>query len=190
MNLWGCSRKKILISPADQLRLAVSLFVYIIVYSIILGFMIFYPLYNMLEASTTIEEQALISGIVLYLHKRVWLGLFIVAVLGAVNTVISTHKFVGPMYRFQLMVKELIGGNYVARVRIRKRDRFREMEKLLNGLADGLELEKSRNQQFYADIKTRLETVSAMLEAEGAQYPDDVKRHIQDIVRELNTKRR
>lgn len=190
MDLWGCSRKKILISPADQIRLAVSLFVYIILYSIILGFMIFYPLYNMLEAAVTIEEQALISGIVLYLHKRVWLGLFIVAVLGAVNTIISTHKFVGPMYRFQLMVKGLIGGNYGARVRIRKHDRFRDMEKLLNDLAGGLELDKSRDQQFYDDIKTRLETVSAMLEAEGAEYPDDVKRHIQDIVRELNTKRR
>ena len=41
------------------------------------------------------------------------------------------------MYRFQLMVKELIGGNYGARVRM-KADRFKDMEKLLNDLADGL----------------------------------------------------
>lgn len=190
MSLWGCTRRKILINPAEQIRLGLNLFVYIAIYSIIFGFIIFYPLYTYMNSALTIDEGAVISRVVLYLHQRVWVGLFIVAALAGIHTIFSSHKMVGPMYRFQLMVKELIHGNYGLRIKIRKRDRFKEMEVLLNTLADELELGRNRDKQLYDDIKTRLETMSAMLEAEGAEYPGDVKRLSQEIIRELGSRRR
>ncbi|MBI5641904.1 MAG: hypothetical protein HY954_00350 [Deltaproteobacteria bacterium] len=184
------SRKKIIVKPAFQLRLALTLFLYIIIYSIILGFIIFYPLYSELSATKEIEEQVRISAIVLFLHKRIWLGLFIVAVLGGIHTIISSHRVAGPMYRFEKAVKGLIDGNYGQRIKIRKRDEFKEMETLLNGLSEALLLNRNRDAQFYDDIKNRLETISAMLDAEGAHYPEDVKMLIRSIVNEVNSRGR
>ncbi|MBI4948802.1 MAG: hypothetical protein HY955_01505 [Deltaproteobacteria bacterium] len=181
------TRKKIIINPY-QIRLAMSLFIYIIVYSIILGFIIFYPLYQDLNYATGLEEQTRISATVLYLHKRVWIGLFVAAVLAAVHAIFSSHKVVGPVYRFEIALKDLIAGNYSSRVRIRKDDEFKEMEGLLNELSAALELKRNRDAQSFEDTKNRLETVQAMLDAEGARYPEDVKLHIRSIITGLNSR--
>lgn len=188
MDLRPFARKKIIIKPAYQIKLAVTFFVYIAIYSLILGFIIFYPLYQDLNAATSLEEQTMLSSMVLYLHKRVWAGFLLVAVLAGVHALFSSHKLVGPMYRFEKMAQELIRGNYGMRIKIRKGDEFKEMEGYLNRLAEGLDLTKTRNAQFYADTKIRLETIRAMLEAEGAEYPAEVKRLTHDLIQELNSR--
>ncbi len=182
------SRKKIIVKPEYQLKLALTFFIYIIIYSAVLGFIIFYPLYSALNSAATIEEQTLISSMVLFLHKRVWIGFIIVAGLAAVHAIFSSHRVVGPMYRFEKMVEALKGGDYRMRIRIRKRDEFKEMEGFLNELAQNLEMKENRNLQFYSDMRTRLETISAMLEAEGAEYPEDVRRLTQGLINELNVR--
>lgn len=186
----GYSRTKFIVKPSYQLKLALNLFIYIIAYSIILGFVIFYPLYSELNSTALgIDEQTRLSAMVLYLHKRVWIGLLLVAVLAAVHAIFSSHRVVGPMYRFEQIVDSLVRGDYSARIRIRKKDEFKDMEARLNELAGVLELKRTRDSQFYADMKTRLETISAMLEAEGAQYPEDVKRLMHSIISELSSQR-
>lgn len=181
------TRRKIIVNQY-QIRLAMSLFIYIIIYSVILGFIIFYPLYQDLNYATDLEEQTRISAIVLYLHKRVWIGLFVAAMLAGVHAIFSSHKVVGPMYRFEILLRDLLGGKYGSRIRIRKGDEFKEMEGLLNELSASLELDRNRAAQSFEDTKNRLETVQAMLDAEGAKYPEDVKLHIRSIITELNSR--
>lgn len=181
------SRKKVIVRPSYQIKLAITLFVYISVYSLILGFVIFYPLYTALGSSASMEEQAVISSIVLYLHKRIWVGLLAVAVLAGVHSIYSSHKVVGPAIRFRKILDELVRGNYTARIRIRKGDEFKELEVLLNELADTLERSKAKNTQSSADLTTRLEEVSAMLDAEGAHYPQDVRRILEGAITELKS---
>lgn len=182
------TRKKIMIKPQYQMRLAVRFSVSIILYSFILGVVIFYPLYQDLNAAATIEEQTLISSIVLYLHKSFWPGFILVALLAGLQAILSSHRLVGPMYRFEKMVQGLISGNYSLRIKIRKRDEFKEMEGFLNRLAGTLEEAKTRDNQFYHDARIKLETIKAMLEAEGAEYPADVKRLAQELIYELDAR--
>lgn len=188
MDFKNFTRKTIMVKPEYQLRLAFRYSISIILYSFILGFVIFYPLYQDLNAASTIEEQALISSIVLYLHKSFWPGFILVALLGGLQAVISSHRLVGPMYRFEKMVQELVSGNYGLRIKIRKRDEFKEMEGHLNKLAGTLEEAKTRDNQFYHDARIKLETIKAMLEAEGAEYPADVKRLAQELIYELDAR--
>ncbi|MBI5810609.1 MAG: methyl-accepting chemotaxis protein [Deltaproteobacteria bacterium] len=131
-------RRKYLIKPGFQIKHAITIFINIVIFSIILGFIIFYPLYGDLYSASSLDEQARISAIVLYLHKRFWLGLLIVAILAGVNAIFSTHRVVGPVYRFEKTLEAIIGGDYSCRIRIRKRDEFREIEALLNRLAETL----------------------------------------------------
>ena len=188
MDFRHFTRKKIMVKPAYQMRLAIRFAVSIILYSFVLGFVIFYPLYQDLNAASTIEEQALISSVVLYLHKSFWPGFILVALLAGLQAVLSSHRLVGPMYRFEKMVGELISGNYSLRIKIRKRDEFKEMEGLLNRLAATLGEAKTRDNQFYHDARIKLETISAMLDAEGAEYPADVKRLAQELIYELDAR--
>jgi len=187
-NLRSFTRRKIMIRPAYQLRLAVTFFVSISVYSAILGLIMFYPLYQDMTLASTPEEQALISTVVLYLHRSFWPGFLLVALLAALQAILSSHRLVGPMYRFEKMVQELISGNYKMRIRIRKRDQFKEMEGYLNGLAGVLDVAKMRDDQFYHDARIKLETIDAMLDAEGAEYPSDVKRLARELISELDAR--
>ena len=50
-----------------------------------------------------------------------------------------THKMVGPMVAFRRQVQALIGGDYSARVKLRKRDAFQGLSDDLNELAECLE---------------------------------------------------
>ena len=184
------TRKKIMVKPEYQMRLALTFFASITVYSIILGVIIFYPLYQEMSMASTPEEQALISSVVLYLHKSFWPGLILVALLAAMQSILSSHRLVGPMYRFEQMVQELISGNYSLRIKIRKHDQFKEMEGFLNRLAENLEVTKTRDDQFYHDARIKIETIKAMLDAEGAEYPSDVKRLAQDLIFELDSRDR
>lgn len=182
---YKASRNKVIVKPGFQLKTALTLALYIIAYSLVLGAVIFYPLYRELNSALTVEDQANVSSMILYLHKRIWPGLFAVALLAGIQSIFSSQRIAGPMYRFEKMAGDLLRGNYGARIRTRKGDEFKEMTRLLNDLASDLDMTRTRHTQFSADMKTRLETVSAMLEAEGAAYPDDVKRIIQALVAEL-----
>lgn len=188
MGFLNFTRKSIMVKPQYQMRLAARFAVSIILYSFVLGFVIFYPLYQDLSAASTIEQQAFISSVVLYLHKSFWPGFILVALLAGLQAVLSSHRLVGPMYRFEKMVQEIISGNYGMRIKIRKKDEFKEMEGLLNRLAATLEEAKTRNNQFYHDARIKLETISAMLEAEGAEYPADVKMLAQELIYELDAR--
>lgn len=179
------SRQRFIVNPGFQLKTALTLTLYILAYSLVLGAVIFYPLYRELNSASSLADQANVASMILYLHKRIWPGLFAVALLAGIQSIFASHRIAGPMYRFEKMAADLIRGNYAARIRTRKGDEFKEMTGLLNDLASDLELSRSRQTEFSADIRTRLETVSAMLEAEGAEYPEDVKRIIQDLVAEL-----
>lgn len=183
------SRKKIIVKPSYQIKLALNVFIYIIIFSIILGFIIFYPLYHDLNAAKDIEEQAHISSMVLYLHKRFWIGLLFVAVLAGAHAIISSHRVVGPMYRFERMVRDLTGGSYGVRIRIRKKDEFKEMEVLLNELAATLERKSALGAELEKDLKTRLETASALMEAEGSHCPEDIKRLMNSVISDLGSRR-
>lgn len=185
MSFWNFTRKKYLIKPAFQLRLALTIFVYVVVYSAIFGFIIFFPLYTELQSSSSLEEQLRISEIALYLHKRVWPALFIMAGLAGVHAIFYSHKLVGPVYRFEQMLGELIAGNYSIRIRIRKRDELRELEALLNHLAETLEVIKSDDVKLHSGVKSKLETIKAMGDAQGAGRTDEVRNAVQGLIDEL-----
>ena len=182
---YDVTRKKIIVKPGFQLKTALVLALCILAYSLIFGAMIFYPLYHELNTAQSLDVQTNVSKTILYLHRRIWPGLLAVAVLAGIQSVFASHRIAGPMYRFEKMAEDLLRGNYGARIRTRKGDEFKEMTRLLNDLASDLEVARARQVQFFTDVKTRLETVSAMIEAEGAEYPAEVKSAIQGLVSEL-----
>lgn len=181
-------RKTFVVKPGYQLRLALSFFAYIVIYSAILGFIIFYPLYRELNAAVSLEEQTRISSTVLFLHKRVWIGFLLVAALASINLILSTQRVAGPMYRFEKMVEELKKGNYALRIRTRKRDEFKEMAGLLNELAHTLEEKEKLDAGLRSQMKERLETLLNKLEAQGKACPDEAGGLVRGLISEIDNR--
>ncbi len=183
VSFWNFTRKKYLIKPAFQLRLALTIFVYVVVYSALFGFIIFFPLYTDFQGSLSFEEQVRISEITLYLHRRIWPALFIMAGLAGLHAIFYSHRLVGPVYRFERMLDALIAGDYSMRIRIRKRDELREMEALLNRLAETLETIKNDDLKLRSDLNSRIGSIQAMVDASGEEH--EVRNAIQGLIDEL-----
>ncbi|MFQ5442336.1 MAG: hypothetical protein ACE5EB_06390 [Thermodesulfobacteriota bacterium] len=180
-------RRKYLIKPGYQLKIALTLAIAFILYSMVLAFILFYPLFQELHSSVSMEEQARISEIVLYLHARLWPAVFIVAVLVGVHVVLSTHRLFGPIYRFEVTLKDFLKGDFSGRIKLRKHDNLKEMEGLFNEVAAYLEKGKSRDKILHESIKARLTEASEILGRGDKAAAFEARAVLLGVARELES---
>jgi len=185
MGLKVFNRKRYLIKPDFQLRLALNIFIFVIFYSLIFGVAIFYPLYAEMQATSDFATQVRISEITLYLHKRIWVGLLFVGAMAGLHAIFYSHRVVGPVYRFEKTLGELLLGNYSIRIKIRKRDELKELEQLINRLADVLEHIRRSDAELHARARKKLEGVFAMLEDDGPRDAAEARRLLKDAMGEI-----
>lgn len=181
-------RRTYLVKPGFQLRLSLQIFIYLAVYSIVLGFFIFYPLYIEMYSATSLVEQERLAQVVLYLHKRLWIGLFAVAFLTGVHAIFTAHRVAGPVYRFEKMLEAMIQGDYSQRVTIRTKDELKDLETLLNRLSGTLETGIASAARKRSSFVERLGRAKDSLSASPSDI-EGAKRLIEDMARELNTER-
>ena len=67
-------------------------------------------------------EQATVADEFLTLHARFWPALLVTFVLLSVHSVFTSHRIVGPLYRFRTVFKEVQEGNLVPWITLRRRD--------------------------------------------------------------------
>lgn len=185
MSFWSLSRRRYLIRPSFQLRLAFNLFFFIVLYSFIIGCLLFLPLFLESRAAINFEEQARITEITLYLNARLLIAVFLVAVLAGTHAVFYSHRVVGPVNRFEAMLNELLNGNYSTRIKIRRKDEFKEIEVLLNRLAEVLERVRASDRQLRSDITDRLASINSMVEASGVEHPEQVRHALKSMISEI-----
>jgi hypothetical protein len=127
-----------LIQPWYQVRVAVTILLFILAYSLLLGFLMFYPLQYEFAASASPEQQFWIARQVLELHKRFWPAVLVVATLVAVQSIFVTHRVVGPAYHVQRVMEGFAAGKYEMRAHLRRWDRLKELEMAVNALGETL----------------------------------------------------
>ncbi len=59
-------------------------------------------------------------------------GIFLVIVQIVLLTIFFSHKLAGPIYRFERVCHEIIGGNYDQKINLRKGDEMQNLAKLFN----------------------------------------------------------
>jgi HAMP domain-containing protein len=132
-------RRRVLVQPGYQLRVAATVLVCILGYSLLLGFLVFYPLQQEYQAATNPEQQLWLARQVLELHARFWPGVLVVALLVAVQSMFVTHRIVGPAYHLRRVLDQLASGRVEVRAHLRRWDRLKDLELATNGLAEELE---------------------------------------------------
>lgn len=176
-------RRKVLIQPWYQLRVAATILLFILGYSLLLGLLMFYPLQQEFAASANPEQQFWIARQVLELHKRFWPAVLVVATLVAVQSIFVTHRVVGPAYHVQRVLDGFAAGNYRMRARLRRWDRLKELEMAVNALGDALVQREAAQREDTGRLRAALADLKAGIG--GAAMPAGVQQKLTEMDRIL-----
>lgn len=66
--------------------------------------------------------------------KSYWIFLVTAGVIVVIISIFLTHRFAGPIYRFERSIEEMIKGNFSFIIRLRKKDEGKELANLINEL--------------------------------------------------------
>ncbi|MBI2002131.1 MAG: hypothetical protein HYT85_13965 [candidate division NC10 bacterium] len=166
-------RRKVLIQPWYQLRVAATILLFILGYSLLLGFLMFYPLQQEFAATANPEQQFWIARQVLELHKRFWPAVLVVATLVAVQSIFVTHRVVGPAYHVQRVLDGFAAGNCGMRVRLRRWDRLKELEMAVNALGDALVQREASQREDTGRLRAAMADLKAGIG--GTSVPTEVQ---------------
>lgn len=131
-------RRRVLLQPRYQLRVAATILTFIVAYSLLLGFLIFLPLYQEFTAATNPEGRFSLAHQILALHRRFWPSVLVVGVIVACQSFFVTQRVVGPAFRLQRVLAEFAAGKYENRMQLRRGDRLKELETAVNVLGESL----------------------------------------------------
>jgi methyl-accepting chemotaxis protein len=128
-------RKNYFIKKDLQGKYIFSFFLFVIV-----GSIIFSLIFSMLSANTltiVYENYNLrIGKTPLILLKEIlsahWIFIATAGVSVVIVSMFLTHRFAGPMYRFEKSVEEMLKGNFDFHIRLRKKDEGKELAGMMN----------------------------------------------------------
>jgi len=100
------------------------------------------------------ETSFAILPAVLYTNL-ITLGLIVLATIGA--TLFVSHKIAGPLYRFELEMKDIGEGDLTKSIKLRQKDQISEMAKSLNKMVAGL---REKVLAIQSDLNTTIQTAS------------------------------
>jgi len=172
-------RRKIVLQPAYQIRLAVTILMFVVAYSLLLGFLIFYPLFEQFNAMASPEEQIWIAREVIDLHKRFWPSMAAVGILVALQSFFVTHRLVGPAFHIQRILGEFAAGRYATRVVLRRRDRLKELEAAVNALGEALLQREEAQRDREAHLQATVAAVRA--QSSGLTLPPSLSEALDDL---------
>jgi hypothetical protein len=173
-------RRKILVDPAYQLRVAGLVLLAILFYAGLLGFLLFYPLMLEFEAAADSPQQLWLATQVLDLHKRVWPGVLVVGILVAVQSLFVTHRIVGPSYHLRRVIEGLCEGKVAMRAHLRRFDRLKDLEAALNAL--GERLQEREDSRAGRDTALRA-AVTALADGAPGSLPPAMRQAVEELER-------
>src|SRR3989344_7517479 len=135
-------RKTVLVKRALQLKYIGMVFLSVLVASMIVGGDVYYSLMRvMLTECPSVTDRVVQFNTVLLGKVALYLGLMLLISLYV------SHRFAGPIYRFEKSCQSLSSGDLTHRVSLRTGDELMELQEEFNGMAAALQalLQKDRN---------------------------------------------
>ncbi len=135
---------------------------------VILGSIIFSLIFSMLSANTltiVYENYNLkIGKTPLILLKEIlrthWIFIVTVGLSVVVVSMFLTHRFAGPMYRFEKSFEEMIKGNFNFQVWLRKKDEGKELAEMMNQFISMISLNVKEMRHLIDEINRNLTDAS------------------------------
>lgn len=132
-------RRNYFIKKELQGRYIFNFFIFVIAGSILFSLIFSYLSFNTLTVVYK-DYNLQIGKTPLILFKEIlsahWIFIFTIGISIVIISMFLTHRFAGPMYRFEKSVEEMINGNFNFEIRLRKRDEGKELAEKMNQLID------------------------------------------------------
>lgn len=154
----------------------------------ILGGVIFSLIFSMLSADTlTIAYKnydLTIGKTPLILLREIlgtnWIFVFTAGLIVVVVSMFLTHRFAGPMFRFEKSVEEMLRGNFDFRIHLRKKDEGKELAEMMNRFIDMFSSSVQEMRHLSDEIGARL------AEADRSDVPGTARAHTGTPIKEAD----
>ncbi len=163
-------RRTVLVKRALQLKYIGMVFLSVLVASLIVGGDVYYSLMRvMLMECPSVAESVVQFNNVLFVKVGLYLSLMLLISLYV------SHRFAGPIYRFEKSCQSLGAGDLTHRVSLRIGDELMELQEEFNGMAASLQslLQKDRN--LARRLSERVEDIAKHLPSDARNLCDDLK---------------
>lgn len=169
-------RKTVLVKRALQLKYIGMVFLSVLVASLIVGGDVYYSLSRVMltECPSSIDRVIQFNG-VLMVKVALYLGLMLLISLYV------SHRFAGPIYRFEKSAQTVGEGDLTHRVSLRTGDELMELQEEFNGMVSGLQALVQKDRNLVKRLSEHLDDASKRLPEDA----DVCRREIKDIKVEL-----
>lgn len=159
-------RKTVLVKRSLQLKYIGMVFLSVLVASMIVGGDIYYSLTRVLltECPSAFDRIVQFNGVLL-VKTALYLGLMLLISLYV------SHRFAGPIYRFEKSAQVVSGGDLTHRVSLRTGDELMELQEEFNGMVSGLQALVQKDRNLAQRVAERLDEIAKKLPdgADGAR---------------------
>ena len=153
-------RRNYFIKKELQGRYIFSFFVFVII-----GSIIFTLIFSLLSSNTlTIiyeNSNLRIGKTPLILIKEIlsaqWIFIATAGIAVVVVSMFLTHRFAGPIYRFEKSIEEMARGHFNFQIHLRKKDEGKELAQMMNQLIDMLSSNVGEMRRVADEIDSRVE---------------------------------
>jgi methyl-accepting chemotaxis protein len=169
-------RKTVLVKRSLQLKYIGMVFLSVLIASLIVGGDIYYSLTRVLltECPPALTRVTQFNSI-LMVKGALYLGLMLLVSLYV------SHRFAGPIYRFEKSAQTVSGGDLTHRVSLRTGDELMELQEEFNGMVSGLQALVQKDRNLARRLSERVDEIARRL-PEGS---DALRQELKDLKVEL-----
>lgn len=92
-----------------------------------------------------------------------WIFIVTAGILIVIISMFLTHRFAGPLFRFEKSVEEMVKGNFNFQIRLREKDEGKELAALMNRLITMFSSNVKEMRRLTDEIESRLKIVSGKI---------------------------
>jgi nitrogen fixation/metabolism regulation signal transduction histidine kinase len=163
-------RRTVLIKRALQLKYIGMVFVSVLLATCIVGLDMYYTMAKMI-----LNDNPSLAPAVTQFNAIILLKLVLYLVLMLLISLYVSHRFAGPIYRFEKSAQIVSSGDLTHRVSLRTGDELLELQEEFNGMLGSLQALVQKDRNLAARIGERLEAARRKLPDGAAAVKTDLE---------------
>lgn len=172
-------RRKYIINP--RLQIPWVIWIFLLALAIIACFIVAIALYIIPRENQETLDPMIWDISPLIVIVILWILLTVLAWI----VILMSHKFAGPIYRFQSVVKAITNGNFdLPPINLRKRDEFKDVAEDFNKMIEVLRVLNNKLKEVDKEIKDNTDALTKIIDDESIEISKQ-KQAIKECVEKI-----
>jgi len=159
-------RTRLFIVKGFQTRYISLILLCVFATAILSGYTVYFTTWDMFgEKLAAVYPQGRLLDIVKKVNMVLFLRLVFLTPMIILAALVVSNRIAGPVYRIQRYISKVTGGNYKNRLKLRKKDEFKDVAASLNDFVARLRLEQTVRDEKVGNLKRGAEELKEALAA-------------------------